>query len=174
MTIAWHYTTGEKFRSIDGSGFLRPATAGITRKERPIVWFSLNQEWEPTANKMWQCPDGTVIGLDKEGTRKLGGGLVRLGLRAERTIRWPLLAKIAKIPPTTKVGLERAAMEEGSNPSDWCGVLHRIPLRELTVEVLDSEKWVRIELLGSPKEPAVQAKGELACQTTMEPTASMG
>ena len=47
-------------------------------------------------------------------------------------------------------------------------------LGELTVEVLDSEKWVRIELLGSPKEPEVQAKGELACQITMGPTASKG
>lgn len=172
MTTAWHYTTGERFLSIVECGFLLPATALITSKERPVVWFSLNQEWEPTANKMLRSPDGTLIFLDKEGTCKFGGGLVRFGYPLERTIRWPLLARKAKIPPTTRVGLELAARENGSNPNDWCGVLRPVPLDELTIEVLDGEKWVSVR--SRTDDLAVQAKGERACEVTIGPAASLG
>jgi hypothetical protein len=51
LEIAWHYTTLQKAHSIEADGKLRPATTGVPANEKPILWFSLAQEWEPTATK---------------------------------------------------------------------------------------------------------------------------
>lgn len=77
MAIVWHYTTGEKFALILADGEIVPATEGldveqtaefiaeleeiiatggakdvaVPYRERPAVWFSKRQTWEPTATK---------------------------------------------------------------------------------------------------------------------------
>ena len=49
---AWHYTTGTKLDLILAGGVLRPTDSYIPDDEKPILWFSSDAFWEPTANKM--------------------------------------------------------------------------------------------------------------------------
>ena len=84
--IAWHYTTGQKFEQIAETGFILPASIGVKPPERPIVWFSLNQNFELTARKGWCDVAGFVRTLSVQETREAGGGLVRLGLDASKLI----------------------------------------------------------------------------------------
>jgi len=47
--LLWHYTKGVHLAKILADGFIRPATAFVDPGEKPIVWFSTDQHWEPTA-----------------------------------------------------------------------------------------------------------------------------
>lgn len=51
--LAWHYTVGMWFQAIRLSGVLLPASSGVRPPERAILWFSLDQKFEPTARKAW-------------------------------------------------------------------------------------------------------------------------
>lgn len=51
VTIAWHYTTGKKAALILESGELRPTNCNVPAGEKPVLWFSLRQSWEPSATK---------------------------------------------------------------------------------------------------------------------------
>lgn len=68
--IAWHYTTGVNFIKIVESGFLLPTDACINLGELPVLWFSLNQHWEPTSRKAMITEDGRFRSLTKFDTRR--------------------------------------------------------------------------------------------------------
>jgi hypothetical protein len=118
QSIAWHYATRRKLDAIVAYGELLPTDVGAKPPELPVLWFSLNQVWEPTAQKDWREPGGIVQPPSKKAARLRAGGLVRFGYPAEKCIMWPMLAKKAKIPPRIRIALERAGREEGANPAD--------------------------------------------------------
>jgi hypothetical protein len=59
--LLWHYTVRPHILSILSDGVIKPATAFVSRRERPIVWFSSNQNWEQTANKSAAMEDGRIV-----------------------------------------------------------------------------------------------------------------
>lgn len=61
-------------------GAILPAVTYVPRGERPIVWFSFDPLWEPTACKSMVHDGGSLIHLDRDGTAKHGRGLVRIGV----------------------------------------------------------------------------------------------
>lgn len=140
---AWHYTVGTKIPLILEDGFLKPATALVAPPEKPIVWFSKNQLWEPTANKMFRATDGTVRFGTKKTTREMAGGLFRFGLPTENLRRWTELQREALIPTRSKNLLVKAAKEDGSNPYDWFGLLEPVPIDRCIVEIEETESvWI--------------------------------
>src|SRR5690242_12554077 len=92
--LAWHYTTGENFRLIVESGFLLPTAVGIGKHEKPVLWFSVAEFWEPTAAKM-MLQNGQMVNMGMEGTYKHGGGLARFGVAVSKLVPWPKLARKA-------------------------------------------------------------------------------
>ena len=48
----YHYTTGLKLRQIINSGQIKSTTAKIEAHEKPVAWFSTQDQWEPTATKV--------------------------------------------------------------------------------------------------------------------------
>src|SRR3954468_6981666 len=88
--LVWHYTTGEKARLILQDGFMRPWGWTWTAARRlsfapraarlhdrvPLLWFSRNQQYEPTARKglitrsglvwctAWQTESSAVVCSD--------------------------------------------------------------------------------------------------------------
>jgi hypothetical protein len=141
--LAWHYTTGEKFEEIVAAGFLRPTSMHIGPSERPILWFSLNQGWEQTANKGWE-ERGVRRRLTMEETRVKGRGLARFGIDARRLIPWPKLGRKARMSPETMGLLMEGAAEVGANPYDWLGTFARIELTGLVISVVDDGEWAEI------------------------------
>jgi hypothetical protein len=144
--LVWHYTTGQKFELIAECGLLMPTEVGIAKNEKPVLWFSKNQSWEPTANKMRRSPDGKLIFLDQLGTAEHGGGLVRFGIKKNSVHHWHALIKAACIPETTVRSLEAAGIKQGAKPSDWCGTLKPVNVDECSaIEVLNQDgKWERV------------------------------
>lgn len=149
--LVWHYTVGQKFALIVDDGWLRPATAFVAAPEKPILWFSGNQDWEETANKMFKPPDGPLRFGTKETTRDLGGGLVRFGYRRDRLHPWPKIARKARMNAKTMASLEAAAREAGGIPAEWYGTTRPIPLSQIKwVEVEEDGKWVPVTVEVDP------------------------
>lgn len=86
--LAWHYTTGEFAVRIAEAGVLLPTDAFIGPRERPVLWFSMEQDWEPTASK-WCWQGSAVRKLDRWETCAAGRGLARFGIDPSKLIAWP-------------------------------------------------------------------------------------
>jgi hypothetical protein len=140
----WHYTTGECFWHIVQDGLIKPATARVPAGENPIVWFSTNPEWEPTANKSWVNPQGTLVGLDKDATAKLGGGLVRIGVANETAPHdWHAIKELSRMSSRMSRGLYAAAVACGARPGDWWGSLEPVPRSKwIAIQIYDEGAWV--------------------------------
>ena len=142
MKTAWHYTTGEKANLIFKSGELQPTAAYIEEREKPILWFSINQEWEQTANKMVQLPNGAFRPLTMEETRKLGGGLFRFGMPAHQLVAWPRLARLANMRSNISRLLEEAGLRAGADFREWFGSLDAVPIAGLHCQTMTESGWV--------------------------------
>jgi hypothetical protein len=51
--MLWHYTTVHCLNSIIEDGHIRCATKGVLATELAIAWFSTEEFWEPTVEKLW-------------------------------------------------------------------------------------------------------------------------
>ena len=85
----YHYSYGIRLDSILKSGLLRPIGNEIPRHERPAVWFTTNDVWEPTT---------AVIEMDQFG-------------RLDRQLSMQECHE--------KVGLIRFVVNESSAPYTW-------------------------------------------------------
>ena len=140
--LAWHYTTGLHFERICTSGLLMPAIAGVEHPEKPILWFSLNQYWEPTASKGWEFPDGTTRTLTMEETFERAGGLVRFGCPLRLLRAGEALRKEARMKSAVWLGLAAEGKRQGAKVSDWWGTTKPMPIGGLAVEVMNPDwRW---------------------------------
>jgi len=150
IKYAWHYTTTEKFELIIKSGLLKTTLSLMPerRGERPIVWFTINQEWEPTTAYTYRDNKPLTMLENKQA----GGGLVRLGyplagIPNYELIPWIELYKVAGIKPKFKNLLEKLGKNRGSNPYHWLGCFNDIPLESLIIQKMnDLNQWESAEL----------------------------
>jgi hypothetical protein len=142
----WHYTVGDKLRQILETGAILPATTYVPEGERPIVWFSLNLVWEPTANKGWRNVDGTISALDQSQTAERCGGLVRIGVAPETApYDWHTLKQLSGMSSKTAQGLYRVAIQERARPGDWRGTFDPVPRSKwIAIEIFHDGGWVPV------------------------------
>ena len=162
--LAYHYTTGQKYREISNDGCLIPADSYMTEKEKPILWFSLETDWEPTAVKA-VIADGQLRSLSRWETFQYGGGLFRFGVSTDLLTRWPRIGKLAKTPKLMQNYLTESGKKQGASPKLWMGSLSPIDQDDWTLvetwepgESIESGKWVNV----IPKQIAPQT-GVLTC-----------
>jgi hypothetical protein len=143
-TRLWHYTTGENFVQIVTDDAIKPATEHVPKSERPIVWFSLNQWWEPTANKGRRTSDGRIVTATMLEMCELGCGLARIGVDPETApYDWKTLRELSGMSPAMARGLYNAAIKQGARPGEWRGTFESVPQSQWTaVEVLQDGRWV--------------------------------
>lgn len=140
--IAYHYTTGLKFKSITASGNLIGASAEVRPPELPIVWFSQEKYWEPTASRGTLVIDGTIRGLTMRETFHLGRGLFRFGCPLTLLQQGKALRNAARIDRRFWNDLCRDGKSEGSDPALWWGSVKPVAIEGLSMEVMgDDMKW---------------------------------
>ena len=146
MSIVWHYTTGECFRSIVNDGYIDVSRALVPIHERPIVWFSSNETWEHTATKAIRI-NGLIHRCTFEEMTRFSG-VVRIGVtRLVAKHGWPSLGREAHMTQETMKGLERAAKAVGATPGKWSGTFSPVPRsRWSAVDVWHEGHWVTISL----------------------------
>lgn len=142
--IAWHYTSGQCAIQIVQSEVILPATENVPRGEKPAVWFSLNQSWEPTATKGILDPlTGNRRFATMDEMARLAGGCYRFGIEPSRLLCWSALKVKTRMRPKTVRALERVAYEVGGNPSQWMGAIEAVSLRDVVVlQKLIMGSWV--------------------------------
>ena len=141
----FHYTTGLKLRSIINSGHIRPTTARIEPHEKPVAWFSTQDQWEQTATKV---PIPGMAGQIE--TAKAQGGLVRITVPGTcAPYIFPQLPLIAGTSPQTYIGLLLSGLKLGSDPDTWRFTPTPVPIALfLEVEFFDfaNDRWLAIDL----------------------------
>ncbi len=143
----WHYTTFECLLEIITDGQIRPATERVPVGERPIVWFSRNPKWEPTATKTFCGPDGTMREATIEEMEQIAGGLARIEVQSETAPHgWRQLQRLSCMRASVARRLEKAALRVYSFPEDWRGTFDPVPKeRWISIEVFRNGTWVPLE-----------------------------
>ena len=132
----FHYTIGDYLPAICHAGEIRQATAWVPGSERPVVWCTTRDDWEPTANKGGVDEHGRYRGLTREETEIHGGGLVRIEVDPEAVpVRWHDFVIHSGVKRNIAKALERSARKQGSNVRDWRCSFDPIPL----------DNWVGVE-----------------------------
>ena len=134
--MVWHYTIKQRLDRILVDGLIKPATVFVPPNEKPVVWFSSNQIWEETANKILQDSTGIRRGNKKE-THEHGGGLARIGVAPEAApYTWNDFKRLSGIQPKAAKLLYQAAIAGRARPGEWF----------VSFEAVSSKKWLAIEL----------------------------
>ena len=144
-TMLWYYTTGQELNEILGLGELVPAAID---REKPAVWFSANQDWEPIANMPWREPHGASRRLSKDQTFVMGGGLARIGVAPETAPNdWKAFKRLSGISSKAAKEVYNTAVQSGSRPGQWFATFAIVPRQKwLAVEILEGDVWVaRVE-----------------------------
>ncbi|MFL9670471.1 hypothetical protein WIX39_026310 [Variovorax sp. AB1(2024)] len=142
--LAWHYTIGALMPSIAAAGILKPATAGIPAHETPVVWFSTNQIYEPTASKGLIGKDGSRRWATLQEMQEFGGGLYRLGIEPNRLLTGAALRLRARINRAEWARLCASAKEAHANPNDWFGHIGPMPIDDLLIQFMDGNTWATV------------------------------
>jgi hypothetical protein len=116
MATKWHYTKGLFLEALLRTGEILPATAGVPRGERPIVWFSTDSRWEPSVGMGYFSSDGEYH-EDWAKYVKMVRGLGRIGVAPETApYDWSALKELSGMSSEMAQALERTAIESGARP----------------------------------------------------------
>lgn len=128
--------------AIVQAGHLRPGSSGVSI-ERPMLWFSANQVWEPTAGKAWRGKDGRLSKAMTFREQQSTVGCVRFGLASRdlRLIEWRDACAVAGIPRDDRRRMERNGQKAGGDPSQWMAVAGAVELSDLSFEVFGDGAW---------------------------------
>ena len=141
----YHYTTGLKLRSIINSGAIKPTTAKIEAHEKPVAWFSTQEQWEATATKV------PIPGIQGQiMTAQAQGGLVRITVPGTcAPYVFQQLPLIAGTKPSVCIGLLIAGLELGSDPDTWRFTPTPVPtalFREVEFFNFAHDRWVAVDM----------------------------
>ncbi|WP_308874111.1 hypothetical protein [Thiothrix subterranea] len=136
----FHYAPLSYLPRIVESGLLLPSNAGGANDEIPLLWFSKNQTWKPTATKSQMTPSG-IKRLTFKEQRELFG-CIRFGLprNDKRLIDWRTACKVASISKKERLLMESVGRDQGANPLDWFATVDSIQLTELHFQFL-TDSW---------------------------------
>lgn len=135
VTTFWHYTPWSYLPSIVQAGFLWGSNA-FAEREKPMLWFSANQHWEPTATKMVASSTGKILNLTTaEQIEQFGR--IRFGISANdsRLENWKNACITAGTPPKKRRHMESWGRKVGGNPAHWFATDKNIELSELHFQV---------------------------------------
>jgi hypothetical protein len=144
----WHYTVGHKLPPIREAYALRPNGAKVAPNERPVVWFSADPVYEPTAIKLVQMPGQARLRRPSVAEMHELIGLFRFAIdRADpRLAPWPAVHRKARISTSGVANMIRAGVEIGAKPMNWFGAFEEIPLPDVRFEAWTGQQWVAAHL----------------------------
>jgi hypothetical protein len=138
----WHYSTGYSLMRMIADGYLlKPGSHGglMLPGERPAVFFTRRQTWEPTATPAVVDARGRKRTLSVATWRDIDlvEGLCRIGVDAAHLpFSWADFVVTGGLNRAATRALEKSAKRQGSYVSDW----------RLTYDVLPMRTWTALEL----------------------------
>ena len=118
-------------------GGLRLATESVDGCERPGVWFSSNQTWESTVNKLPPSGDRGFLAHAKIL------GVARIGVtRDTAPVSWEDYCRISGLDLALARGFERSGNAMGASSSEWYVSFDPVPReRWKAIEVSRDGQW---------------------------------
>jgi hypothetical protein len=133
--MLWHYAPWFYLQHMVDSGDLRPSNAGAPDLT-PTLWFSANQNWEPTATKLLPDARGCMVQGTFDQQNELLG-CIRFGIDANdpRLLKWKDACTASNTSRIVRKSLEKAGLKMGGNPTHWFATLASVPLSDLLLQV---------------------------------------
>lgn len=144
-SVVWHYSTGADLLAIWETEVLSPSKSRVEQQEKPILWFSPNQEWEPIPQGVRLDSNGTMSVRSREATSRKFDGLVRLGLPAGSLYTWGEITKKAEFNDERTQFMKNFARMHGARPETWLGCVESVHIWDLMIEVWDGDAWECIQ-----------------------------
>lgn len=146
-----HYAPCAYVPRILDSGELRPSNAEALG-EKPLLWFSANQKWEPTATKFIGDAEGNRRSLTlSEQLQRFGCCRFSLPANDLRLIPWIKACRIAGTSYTKQRKMEAVGRIQGANSFDWFAISESISVAELAFSVFDGRTWKTADLAETAK-----------------------
>jgi len=136
----YHYTVGPKLSLIAKSRHLAPTGYGLatSKKEKPVLWFSENCQWEPTATKVISTDGGKTFRRPEVRELQQFVGIYRFRLDTRnlealnaagiKLLPWTRLQTIARFDPRDINDMVTTGMTLGATPMHWWGVMEPVPV----------------------------------------------
>lgn len=152
--MLFHYAPCSRLTDIVNSGHLRPSNVGAP-SEKPLLWFSTNQQWEPTATKVLNTPNGLKALSFQEQACQFG--CIRFGNDEAnmRLMPWKQACDSGGIRRDARRAMVLYGHKRGAKPDQWFAVRTTVPLADLTFEIWSCSRWNRAE----PKDIATEVLG---------------
>ncbi|MEJ6003695.1 hypothetical protein [Paucibacter soli] len=121
------------------------------RREKPVLWFSENPVWEPTANKVISTDGGETFRRPAlRELHEIAGGIFRfrvipaaLAKRSGAQIKlfqWGKIQSVAHIAPSEAAAMVTAGLGWGATPTHWWGSLEPLPLSLIAEGLMQLER----------------------------------
>ena len=149
--FVWHYAPWAYLPEMVSDGRLKTSNAGASN-ELPMLWFSANQHWDPTATKLMHTRLGQVRLTFAQQASQFG--CIRFGLPADdsRLLNWGDACHAAKTSRENRRQMERLGRKLGAKPAHWFATVSDINLSELRFQV-----WLP-EYFWQPAKPVEMAE----------------
>jgi len=140
----FHYTTGLALAEILKDGKINVATENVTAKEKPVVWCSFRQDWEPSTMKgVTDAKTGKVRNATIPEIAFMGRGLARIEINASAApYPWHIYIMQAGTPKRILKGLYNTAVAVGARVEDW----------RVSFEPIKEKDWLVVECSADGKE----------------------
>src|SRR5262249_48146143 len=113
----FHYTTKSRLIKIFETLEIRPTAIGVPKYEKPVVWLTYRQHWEPTATPMY--PGRPLYQLTFEELCKLDTPMrIEIDPRAA-PLDWPKWCNLSGVDRPVAAALKSVAEKKGARVDDW-------------------------------------------------------
>jgi len=132
MKYLYHYTRASKLVGIINERMIKQATEYVDiRREKPVVWLSLNPHWEHSATPMLSnCTKLTFEEFSRIETP------IRIAVDASKyLLGWMAFTRLSGCKPKIAKALIQTAKKSGADPSQW----------RVSFEPIPSDKWLEIQ-----------------------------
>ena len=139
----FHYTSPTYLPTIIKAGYIKLATEGIDKNEKPAVWLSTNSIWEHTATKI-----GIINGVPNQLTMEQQYkfvGLARIEVqRIEGFVDWNVFGSVSGVTEQSYLFMERLGKRKGANPDEWWAYFEEIVSKNwLQIEIWNGSSWLK-------------------------------
>jgi hypothetical protein len=144
MKLLWHYTVDKHVNDILRCGYIDVTQLHVYPPEKPMAWFSNDQQWERTVRKSIVTFGGELSppwGLRQMWQHGVHG--FRIGVLPESApLNWTAARIQGTIPGKVVRRLLEVADKWGANPWDWYASLVPVHRHEWqAMEVWNGSEW---------------------------------
>ena len=145
-TTLWHYTIRQRFEQIVAEGVIRPSTQYALRAPKAAVWFSTNQQWDPSANKSLLLADESRRVIGRDEMHAIGSGPMRFGVApGVAPLNWHDFKRESGLSAKLVHAMTAAAIQLESKPSWWFATFEPVLRNQwVAIEQWDGWQWTAL------------------------------